>query len=627
MSEAAAKEAAIESPMLEFGEALLRAVSRARGAEPTEDLRLLVSALMAVLSDAQADGSVCVSMDAVLAKANEAGLALSPEEAEEALCACGFADGGGEADVPAPCVIDRATNLTRIYLRRFFAEEKSLSAALAAMGRAKGKPLGDKQKARAEELCRAFNADALQSRAVLLALSEPFAVICGGPGTGKTTTVALILECLLEDNPELRIGLAAPTGKATSRMRESIEGIASGDKKDSFPILRRIADPGEEELSVAERTIHKWLVTPTPSGERPGPGNPFALDVLIVDEASMIDSHLAARFFAAISPDTRLIVLGDKHQLAAVGPGSVFADISDAKGVLSAHTVELKKSRRFAEGTVIAELAAAINSGEEGADGEVAEILSRESSDAKWKALWHCDAPDPRTGLSASAEAWLSGHIARYGRALVDFLTAQKKGEALETLWAALWREHASFGALCAQRRGVMSVEAVNRRFERGVRERLAAAGLLPADDASENYPGRAIIVRRNDDAIGAFNGDAGIILPSTGENGAPLTAVFGESARRIPPSLLPEHDTAFAITIHQSQGSEFDDVGVFLPSSPVSGLASRELLYTAVTRTKSAVTVFGSEEVLRHAVRTPAVRVSGLADRLAEEAAAGGGL
>lgn len=627
MTGAAAPETAIASPMLEFGEALLRAVFRARGREPAEDLRLLVSALMAALSDAQAEGSVCVGMESVLGKAREAGLALSAEEAEEALCGCGFADRGEAADVPAPCVIDLAPKVPRVYLRRFFAEEKSLAAALSAMCRAKTEPAGEKQKARAEALCRAFNADGLQSRAVLLALSEPFTVICGGPGTGKTTTVALILECLLEDNPGLRIGLAAPTGKATSRMRESIQAIASGGRKDEFPILRRLADPGEERLAVAERTIHKWLVTPTPSGERPGPGNPLPLDVLIVDEASMIDAHLAARFFAAIPPNARLIVLGDKHQLAAVGPGSVFADISDARGVLAGHAAELRKSRRFAEGTVIAELAAAVNSGEPGTDNEVIGILSRESSDPKWKAAWRSDAPDPRTGLSPSAEAWLAAHIERYVRALADFLAAQKKGAATEPLWAALWREHASFGALCAQRRGVMSVEAVNRRFERGVKERLAAAGLLPADDASENYPGRVIIVRRNDDAIGAFNGDAGIILPSGGESGAPLTAVFGESARRIPPSLLPEHDTAFAITIHQSQGSEFDDVGVFLPSSPASGLASRELLYTAVTRTKASVTIFGSEEVLRHAVRTPAVRVSGLADRLAEEAAAGGGL
>ena len=159
----------------------------------------------------------------------------------------------------------------------------------------------------------------------------------------------------------------------------------------------------------------------------------------------------------------------------------------------------------------------------------------------------------------------------------------------------------------------------MNAYFAAKLRDRLLSEGWLDERLDLENWPGRVVIVRRNDDMLGVFNGDIGIVVPERGKDGKFAHVVrFGEVGRRLPPALLPPADTAFAMTIHQSQGSEFEDVAVFLPVNPMSGLATRELLYTGVTRTKRSVAVFGSDAALRRAVETPTSREGGLAERLA---------
>ena len=194
--------------------------------------------------------------------------------------------------------------------------------------------------------------------------------------------------------------------------------------------------------------------------------------------------------------------------------------------------------------------------------------------------------------------------------------------EELKAAGLALWEVFQTFRPLCAQRRGPQSVEGINAWAEQRVREALLAAGYASFLNERWNYPGRAVIIRRNDDTLGVFNGDVGIVLPD--EHGE-LRAVFFDADRTLPPALLPSHDTAFAMTIHQSQGSEFPEVAVFLPTDPASGLATRELLYTGVTRTKRSVDIFGTEDVLNASVEHRTVRVSGLADRLRECVAAAG--
>lgn len=349
----------------------------------------------------------------------------------------------------------------------------------------------------------------------------------------------------------------------------------------------------------------------------------------------MVDIHLAARLFEVVSESTRVIILGDKHQLAAVGPGAVFADISATDGALAASTVDLKTSRRFAEGSVIAKLAAAINHDGGISSSTACTTVKRLLADAQtdgdpdWRIAWDDAMPQGEGGygLAPAATAWLEERFSRYTAALIDYMRVvtrpEPKADDLKAAGRALWEIFQTFRPLCAQRRGPQSVEGINAWAEAKVRTALAGADFKTFAEDRWNYPGRAVIIRSNDDILGVFNGDVGIVLPD--EHGD-LRAVFFDADRSMPPALMPAHDTAFAMTIHQSQGSEFPEVAVFLPTDPVSGLATRELLYTGVTRTKRSVDIFGTERVLNASVENRTVRVSGLADRLAERAKAARG-
>lgn len=644
----------------QFGEALLRIADRAReaaGEAPFgDDMHAFMRAVTSAFAGADDRGSVCVRL---LDVARRMGLDADGDPgAHDAeirahlaeLARWGLADAGAPeaASGPgpdlgprpaAPLKLDEGEGglASRLYFARFFAEEQGLAAALVRIASKPPRTLPESTAALVEKLTGALHADALQAQAVRLALENRFAVISGGPGTGKTTTVVLILECLLEENENLSVYLAAPTGKATSRMRQSIAAMTQGPIADNFPRMKEVVAQDEAASGgrrVEEHTIHKWLVKKTPAGEKPSAGNPLAADVLIIDEASMVDIHLAARLFEVVSEETRVIILGDKHQLAAVGPGAVFADISASDGALSANTVELKTSRRFAAGSVIAKLAAAINH-----DGGIASSTARTtvkrlladqsaSADPDWRIAWNDELPkgEGDYGLSGAARAWLSERFSRYVEALLACMAAAARPnpspDELKAAGLALWEVFQTFRPLCAQRRGPQSVEGINAWAEQRVREALLAAGYASFLNERWNYPGRAVIIRRNDDTLGVFNGDVGIVLPD--EHGE-LRAVFFDADRTLPPALLPSHDTAFAMTIHQSQGSEFPEVAVFLPTDPASGLATRELLYTGVTRTKRSVDIFGTEDVLNASVEHRTVRVSGLADRLRECVAAAG--
>lgn len=646
----------------ELGEALLRIADRAReaaGEAPFgDDMHAFMRAVTTAFAGADDRGSVCVRL---LDVARRMGLDADGDPgAHDAeirahlaeLARWGLADAGApeaeSASGPcpdlgprpaAPLKLDEGEGglASRLYFARFFAEEQGLAAALVRIASKPPRTLPESTAALVEKLTGALHADALQAQAVRLALENRFAVISGGPGTGKTTTVVLILECLLEENENLSVYLAAPTGKATSRMRQSIAAMTQGPIADNFPRMKEVVAQDEAATGgrrVEEHTIHKWLVKKTPSGEKPSADNPLAADVLIIDEASMVDIHLAARLFEVVSEETRVIILGDKHQLAAVGPGAVFADISASDGALSSNTVELKTSRRFAEGSVIAKLAAAINH-----DGGIASSTARTtvkrlltdqsaSADPDWRIAWDDELPkgEGDYGLSGAARAWLSERFSRYVEALLAAMAVAARPnptpDELKAAGQALWEVFQTFRPLCAQRRGPQSVEGINAWAELRVREALLKAGYASFLNDRWHYPGRAVIIRRNDDTLGVFNGDVGIVLPD--EHGE-LRAVFFDADRTLPPALLPSHDTAFAMTIHQSQGSEFPEVAVFLPTDPASGLATRELLYTGVTRTKRSVDIFGTEDVLNASVEHRTVRVSGLADRLRECVAAAG--
>ena len=697
----------IDCPMLGMGKALLRMAERNGGATTDDALALFVSVLMKGLELAEETGSVCVGRDDLArlitepegsadeaiesesADATDYVEAAHVEEDEHFFTGTPDAEAyravdegidaletrgllvrrrAADADVRVPFVYDTQSGEAnaRLYVARYFVEECRLAADLLEMVAAdKETTLTAQALERVEAISHALNPDPedkndKQQEAVKKAMTNRLTVISGGPGTGKTTTVGLILECLLADMPAdaapLRVYLAAPTGKATGRMRQSIENLTT----DAYlaPAFKELAlangrKPGARAL-IESRTIHKWLVTNTSAGRRPSRENPFDADVLIIDEASMIDVHLAAELFAAVGPKTRVIVLGDKYQLAAVGPGAVFADISRPEGGLSSVTVKLEKSRRFKSGSVIARLANAINHEGGMTDREAMkfigaslspltlaerakrlkeseekvlqklrdneEKMARESAAKAGDGYFVAAYPDGtrRLGFSLTAKAWIDGHLSVYIEALLRYLR-EKSQANLEAVWKALM----DFRPLCAQRHGPQSVTALNAYMIDEVKKVLQREGFLDEMSVGSSWPGAVVIVRQNDDMLGVYNGDVGVVLPVMKEGEERLMTIFGDSGLkegeglRIPPSLLPRHDAAFAMTIHQSQGSEFRHVAVFLPMKDDSPLATRELLYTGVTRTKASIAIFGRTSVLEKAVATATTRVSGLAARL----------
>ncbi len=636
---------ALRDELLPLGAAFLRMAERRAGRALSDEAALAADALMRAFAEASHKGSVCVRRQDLLATLAETMPApFDRDTADERLErlfdeleALGLLLRRECAAAPETLVAPWVEDGERIYAARYFAQEASLADALVRIASQTPEKPSEAVLSEMRRLTDAIHADEHQTGAVRKALDENLAVICGGPGTGKTTSVVLMLECLLAEKPNLRIYLAAPTGKATSRMAQSIqESVASDRLVHLLPRMGAVL-AGKSGAVVEGRTLHKWLVTKTASGERPSKTNPLPCDVLVIDEASMVDIHLAARLFEAVSPKTRVIVLGDKFQLAAVGPGAVFADISSSTGALARHVAELKTSRRFKEKTVIWSLARAVN--HEGvaakdAPDDVVRLLRANLTEPSAEgdirpAVWFDEAPQPDTGLSSAALEWLERESQPYLEALAAYVEAERRprGETeLEEAWTRLWKALARFRPLAAQRRGPQSVEALNRVMESRVKAKLVEIGAYDERFDDEVYPGRVVIVRKNDDVLGVFNGDVGIVVPLPfGPDEDPLTArprrtvIFGDTGKRIAPSLLPAHETAFAITIHQSQGSEFEHVAVFLPEKPDSGLATRELLYTGVTRTKGTVTIFGSERTLRTAVASRTARVGGLARRLEE--------
>ena len=358
----------------------------------------------------------------------------------------------------------------------------------------------------------------LQEVAAKKAVTSDFTVITGGPGTGKTWTVMRILALLLEQpgGEKLRIALAAPTGKAAARLTESVRAVSE---------------------TFAATTIHRLLgYLPGSPYFRHDAENPLSFDVVIVDEASMVDLALMAKLVAAVPPEARLILLGDRDQLASVEAGSVLADICAAaesaapNEPLHGAVVALRRNYRFAETGGIYRVSIAINSG----DTEAAIAALQEG----WR----------RSRMAAATRC------AQTGRCLAPtdrdrFRAFLKTDDPLEAL-AHLQK----FRILCAVRQGPFGVENLNAVAE----EVLADAGLLAPRRGW--YRGQPIMITQNDYNLALFNGDSGIILPDPGAGGE-LRAFFLSAEgrlRRFLPSRLPAHETAFAITVHKSQGSEF---------------------------------------------------------------------
>jgi exodeoxyribonuclease V alpha subunit len=458
-----------------------------------------------------------------------------------------------------------------LYLDRYWLEEQQVCDDVLAM-------MATKPAGTVPNTARLFPTGYEEQRAAAeVALSQGLTVLTGGPGTGKTTTVARLLALLVEQatmagNARLRIALAAPTGKAAARLQEAVQ----------LEVAR--LDPSEREalIGLHATTLHRLLGSrpDTSARFRHHRGNRLPHDVIVVDEASMVSLTMMARLLEAVRPHTRLLLVGDPDQLASVEAGAVLADLVDGLG--EAKVAALKTSHRFGES--IGELATAIRMGD--AD-RVVEVLRAGGEHLEW-----IEAADPREQLRS---------------VLVPQAFALRSAAILGDTVAALATldEHR---LLCAHRRGLFGVQHWNRQVERWLTEETGEPIW------SSWYAGRPVLVTANDYGLGLYNGDTGVTVV----DGEALRAVIGGAGETLTfaTSRLADVETMHAMTIHKSQGSQADEVTVLMPPED-SRLLTRELFYTAVTRAKKRVRVVGSEAAVRSAIERRAIRASGLAQRL----------
>ena len=469
-----------------------------------------------------------------------------------------------------------------LYLDRYWREERQVAADLAAL---RNLPPAEVDEAvLAEGLARVFGPDdELQRLAAETALRRRCAVIAGGPGTGKTTTVARLLALLLEQpGPEPLIGLAAPTGKAAARLVEAIREAAAD------PRLAVAQDVRARLAALEASTLHRLL------GRRPGSHSRFRHDrrtrlphdVVIVDESSMLSLWMTGRLLEAVRPDARLVLVGDPGQLASVEAGAVLGDVVGAAPPGSGIVI-LRRVHRFGER--IGGVAEAIQAGD--ADAAVERLRGVTWIDA--------DAAEPERVPELQA---VRRHAVGSARAVI---AAARAGDG-EGALAAL----AGFRLLCAHRRGPYGVRTWTARIEGWLAD--AVDGFA---GAGEWYAGRPLLVTENDPGLRLYNGDSGVVVAAAPGR---VTAAFERHGRllELSPQRLGAVDTVYAMTVHKSQGSQFGTVAVVLPG-PDSPILTRELLYTAVTRAERDLIVVGTEAAVRAAVARPIGRASALRARL----------
>ena len=505
----------------------------------------------------------------------------------------------------------------RLYLHRYWEYEQCLASEILKRAAATPDELSSVELGRKlQALLPSESSGSLnwQCVAAAAAARRRFCVISGGPGTGKTHTLVLILALLLEleRNRKLRIAVAAPTGKAATRIQDSIRSAKA-----------TLGCSEEIKAQLPERavTIHRLLgYIPDSPYFRHSADYPLPYDIVAVDEASMVDLALMAKLFQAIPPSARVILLGDKDQLASVEAGAVLGDIclagssngfseefsrhfqsltgkalptgTAACAPLADCVVQLRKNYRFGEQSAIYRLSNAIN------DGRAEDALKILRDSANDRASDLESAALPRH--AALKEALRSPVSAGFN----EFLKASDPLEVLAAL--------AQFRVLCALREGPFGLGGLNQMTE----EILEEAGLIKP--LGPWYVHRPIMVTRNDYNLKLFNGDIGVILPDAA-SGEPRAFFPGpdNEVRKFLPLRLPEHQTAYALTVHKSQGSEFDRVLLVLPDRE-SPVLSRELLYTGITRARKSVALWFEEKVFRAALSRRVSRTSGLSDALA---------
>ncbi|MEA2495917.1 MAG: exodeoxyribonuclease alpha subunit [Thermoleophilaceae bacterium] len=519
-------------------------------------------------------------------------------------------------------LVDSALRLegSALYLDRYSREERQVAADLLAF--AESGPSDVQMDVLADGVTRMFGGegDAGQRLAAASAVLRRFAVVAGGPGTGKTTTVAGIVALLAEQAaatgaPPPLVALAAPTGKAAARLEESVhEEAARLDVSD---------DVRTQLLKLRATTMHRLLGWRPDSHSRfrHNRANRLPHDVVVVDETSMVSLSLMARLVEAVRPEARLVLVGDPGQLTSIEAGAVLGDIvgpvndgllmrPEARSALAAATGEtvvasdppsgasvgdgivvLDRVHRFGGG--IAAVAAAIRRGD---PGEVISALASSPDDVTWIPV---DVVDP----AAQAElAPVRDAAVAAARAVIDAARAGDAGESIAALGA--------FRVLCAHRRGHHGVSTWMARIEGWLAEQVdgfAAGGPW--------YVGRPLLMTENDYGLRLYNGDTGVVVADGTDR---VTAAFERQGgiARFSPTRLAAVDTVYAMTVHKSQGSQFDTAAVLLPSA-TSQILTRDLLYTAVTRARKRLILAGTEGTIRAAISRSAARASGLRERL----------
>jgi exodeoxyribonuclease V alpha subunit len=553
--------------------------------DPVADEKVLLGA--ALTSQYAVSGEVCVNLGEIAGTSVLVGVdgrEIIAPKLSSWLTSLRRSSVVGTNDAYQPLVLE---NDNRLYLYQYRNLEARLATALRSRAEAPDFDVDPARLNRALSIVFPVVAEAVEQReAAALAIRRPFAVISGGPGTGKTTTVVRVLALLqeLEIVVPDRVALSAPTGKAAARLREAMAQVSTESKLlDVSPLSDAV-------------TLHRLLGWR--SGGRPptyGPNRAIPYDVVVVDEASMVDLALMTQLLEALPAKARLILLGDQDQLASVEAGAVLSDICAAaeSKPLVGSVARLRHSWRFTRDSQIGRLATAVT------NGDTNEALATLSESGQSDAIMRPAAK--RADLVDLLEEHCVGVFA-------EGLRLAATGAPAEAVFNSIFR----LQLLAAHRSGPGGVDELNQQVEK----QLALRGLLRPGDTW--YPGRPVLVTRNDYNLRLFNGDIGVVLPDP-DQPERLKAVFAQPEggwRAISPGRLPEHVTAYAMTVHKSQGSEFNCVIMVLPER-ASYVLSRALLYTAITRATDRLEIWGRTEILEEAIRRRVRRASGLRDRL----------